>query len=95
MPSDFGVFKDCMGAVSVRRQSQPDGSPVTVVNGEFLDQAALAGALCLLYDLGMPLLSVECIAFDPDNPAGFSASDTMADGGSGANNLGIAHPHNC
>lgn len=32
--------------------------PVTTVVGEVVDQAALAGFLNLVYDLGMPLLSV-------------------------------------
>lgn len=32
--------------------------PVTTVIGEVVDQAALAGFLCLVYDLGLPLLSV-------------------------------------
>jgi hypothetical protein len=35
---------------------------VTVITGEFQDQAALAGALTQLYDLGFPLLSVEVVA---------------------------------
>jgi hypothetical protein len=39
----------------------PDSAPVTVLIGTFIDQAALAGALNLLYDLGFPLLSVQCL----------------------------------
>jgi hypothetical protein len=39
-----------------------------VITGEFQDQAALAGALNLLYDLGLPLLSVGCIGFEPNRP---------------------------
>jgi hypothetical protein len=54
---------DYLDGVSIQVQSRPDEAPVTVVTGEFQDQAALAGALGFLYDLGLPLLSVECIGF--------------------------------
>ncbi len=68
-------WSDDIDGASIRVQRQPDGSPITVVTGEFQDQAALAGALSLLYDLGLPLLSVACIKFDPHRPEGFPASD--------------------
>lgn len=54
-----------MGGVIIQLQSQPDEAPVTAITGVFQDQAALAGALNLLYDLGLPLLSVECVGFEP------------------------------
>ena len=50
-----------VGDVSIRVQSQPNEPVVTVITGEFQDQAALAGALTQLYDLGFPLLSVEVV----------------------------------
>ena len=59
-------WADCLDAISIRVESQPGEAPITVVAGEFQDQAALAGALNLLYDLGLPLLSVECISVEPD-----------------------------
>lgn len=62
-------WSEYMGGVAIRVQSQPNEPPVTVVTGDFQDQAALAGALSLLYDLGLPLLSVECIGFEPNKPA--------------------------
>ncbi len=34
--------------------------PVTILSGSLIDQAALMGVLNSLYDLGYPLLSVEC-----------------------------------
>ena len=40
----------------------PDGALVTMISGRFIDQAALAGVLNLLYDLGFPLLSVQYVA---------------------------------
>ena len=36
--------------------------PVTELSGPLLDQAALFGVLTTLYDLGLPLLSVDCHA---------------------------------
>jgi hypothetical protein len=55
-------WADYVGDVSVRVQSQPGEPVVTVITGEFQDQAALTGALTQLYDLGFPLLSVEVMA---------------------------------
>ncbi len=54
-------WSDYIGGAMIRVQSQPDEPPVTMVTADFQDQAALAGALSLLYDLGLPLLSVECV----------------------------------
>lgn len=59
-------WADCLDTVSVRVENQPGAAPITVVTGAFQDQAALAGALSLLYDLGLPLLSVACIDIEPD-----------------------------
>ena len=52
---------DRMGGAEIQVERSPDGAPVTVLTGQFIDQAALAGALNLLYDLGFPLLSVQCL----------------------------------
>jgi hypothetical protein len=38
------------------------GFPVTELTGQLMDQAALYGVLVTLYNLGLPLLSVECRA---------------------------------
>jgi hypothetical protein len=45
---------------SVVRDASGD-PPVTVLRGHVLDQAALSGLLNTLYDLGLPLLSLECL----------------------------------
>ena len=57
-------WSEYLGGLEIRVDSPPDEAPVTVITGTFQDQAALAGALNLLYDLGLPLLSVEYL----DNP---------------------------
>jgi hypothetical protein len=58
-------WSDRMGGATIQVQSQPPEAPVTTLTGDFQDQAALAGVLNTLYDLGLPLLSVECLAIEP------------------------------
>ena len=69
-------WSDYLGGASIRVQSQPSESPITLVTGEFQDQAALAGALNFLYDLGFPLVSVECIGVEPKASGGHRDSET-------------------
>jgi hypothetical protein len=52
---------DRLGDAEIQVQKSQGDAPVTVLTGQFVDQAALAGALNLLYDLGFPLLSVQCL----------------------------------
>jgi len=81
-------WADRMGGVTIRVESRPEGAPVTVLTGQFQDQAALAGVLNTLYDLSLPLLSVDCLGADrepqavalADAPAE-SAIDRVAQGG--------------
>lgn len=43
--------------------TDPDGlAPCTILEGRVLDQAALIGLITQLYDLGLPLVSVQFIA---------------------------------
>lgn len=58
-------WSEMMGGATIRVQDRPNEPQITEVTGEFRDQAALAGALSLLYDLGLPLLSVECLGIRP------------------------------
>ena len=60
-------WSEYMGGATIRAQSWPNQPPVTEVTAEFRDQSALAGALSLLFDLGLPLLSVECLGIGPTN----------------------------
>jgi len=39
----------------------PTEAPVTILSGRLIDQAALIGVLNNVYDLGLSLLSVECL----------------------------------
>lgn len=55
-------WSDRVGNAEIRVECASDGAWVTVVTCRFIDQAALAGTLSLLYDLGYPLLSVLYVA---------------------------------
>jgi hypothetical protein len=59
-------WKDYLNAVTIEVQSQPDEPPVTVAICEFVDQAALTGALSHVYNMSLPLLSVKYIGVEPD-----------------------------
>ncbi len=60
---------DWFQGMTIRRLSRGKESAVTLLEGELLDQAALAGVLSTLYDLHLPVLSVECLSAGPSEMA--------------------------
>ena len=57
-----GVLDESWAADLGMALTYPDDvkkNPVTILNGQLADQAALLGLLNRLYGLGLPLLSVE------------------------------------
>ena len=54
-------WSDRLGGVAIQIEDPAGKATITVLRGRFIDQAALAGVLSTLYDLGFPLLSVECV----------------------------------
>jgi hypothetical protein len=58
-------WSDRMLGVNIRVLNLPEAPPVTVLTGRFVDQAALAGVLSTLYDLGFPLLGVKRLGTQP------------------------------
>lgn len=44
----------------------PGKAPITTLRGQLVDQAALCSILNAVYDLGYPLLSVECLDESPN-----------------------------
>lgn len=62
-------WKEYLNAVLMEVQGRPDEPPVTIAICEFIDQAALTGALSYVYNMGLPLLSVKCIGIEPDGSA--------------------------
>lgn len=50
-----------LGGMAISTTITPDQLSVTTLEGELLDQAALAGVLDVLYSLCLPLISLEYI----------------------------------
>jgi hypothetical protein len=60
---------DWFQGMAIRRISHGREPAVTLLEGELLDQAALAGVLTALYELHLPVLSVECLSAGQEEPA--------------------------
>jgi hypothetical protein len=54
-------WSDYYGGMTIEHDVALTQYPVTILTGTLVDQAALIGILNSLYDLGYPLLSVECV----------------------------------
>ncbi len=52
-------WADRLGGMTITTATQADGAPVSTLMDRLPDQAALLGVLNTLYDLHLPLLSVE------------------------------------
>jgi hypothetical protein len=52
-------WSDRFGGMTIRVEREADGSPLTVLTGRLVDQAALFGVLNGVYGLGFALLSME------------------------------------
>lgn len=57
-------WSDRLAGMAITASSQGDEPPVTVLEGWLPDQAALAGVLNTLYELHLPLLSVEILSYE-------------------------------
>ena len=69
-------YSENLGGMHVTIQSHGDESKVTILTGEVKDQAELMGILSSIYELHLPILSVEYLTEDngearpdPDNPS--------------------------
>ena len=64
VPGHIGEsWSDWAGGMTITVESEGDGPPVTTLTGT-VGQAALQSLLRRLYSLGLPLISVNCIACD-------------------------------
>jgi len=52
-------WEDRLGGMAITADTAADKLPVTILVGHLADQAALSGVLNSLYELHLPLLSVE------------------------------------
>jgi len=57
-------WSDNLGGMGIVTDFPIDQSPITILTGRLADQAALAGVLNALHDLGFTLLSVELLGSD-------------------------------
>ena len=57
-------WSDRLAGMAITASIQGDEPPVTVLEGWLPDQAALAGVLNTLYELHLPLLSVEILSYE-------------------------------
>jgi hypothetical protein len=57
-------WSEYLNSMTITPARAIDGAPVTILKGRLVDQAALLGVLNNAYDLGFPLLSVECLEWD-------------------------------
>ncbi len=55
-------WSDRLEGMAIETASADAGPPVTTLEGQLLDQASLTGVLNTLYELHLPVLSVECLA---------------------------------
>ena len=58
------AWSDRLGGLAITSSGQGSEEGITSLSGTLMDQAALFGVLNALYDLRMPLLSVECLEVD-------------------------------
>ena len=55
------TWSDTVHGMVISTERADLAPPMTLLAGELIDQAALMGVLNLVYDLGLPLLSVEWV----------------------------------
>lgn len=60
-------WSDRLGGMKVDKQTQEDGSIVSILEGQLVDQAALFGVLVALYNMRLPLIAVECLDIERDD----------------------------
>jgi hypothetical protein len=58
-------WSERLAGMAIRLTTEEARPPVTTLNGELGDQAALAGVLNTLYELHLPVLSVLCLSYSP------------------------------
>ena len=69
------TWADSLAGMRISSRKRADQSTVTTLTGRLKDQAELSGVLNGLYELHLPILSVEILSEDndaqkdPDNPA--------------------------
>jgi hypothetical protein len=55
-------WSEYCGDMTIEQTSDPKFKTITILTGRLIDQSALMGVLNSLYDIGYPIISVECVA---------------------------------
>ncbi len=55
-------WSDFISGITITHRSTGAEQPVTTIHGQVKDQAELIAMLTALYDLRLPVLSVECLS---------------------------------
>lgn len=63
-------WSEWFDGMAIANEIETDGPPVTIFTGSIADQAALHGLLVKIYNLGLPLLAINCLKSRPANSAG-------------------------
>jgi hypothetical protein len=63
-------WSDRLAGMTIRLTVEDASPPVTTLQGELSDQAALAGVLNTLYELHLPVLSVLCLSYPQEHREG-------------------------
>ncbi len=63
--TDIQLLRDYI-SLRIDQTVAADGTPVTIISGEFVDQSAVIGVLNLMSDFGYPLLGFECVPYRKD-----------------------------
>ncbi len=59
-------WSDRLAGMTIRQVAEQASSPITILDGELIDQSALLGVLNSLYELHLPVLSVVCLSYNSD-----------------------------
>jgi hypothetical protein len=54
-------WSDQLGGLQITATQESDGTNETILVGRLVDQGALAGVLHTLYELHLPVVTVECV----------------------------------
>jgi hypothetical protein len=57
-------WSDQLGGLQIKPAQMPGGQQETIIVGHFVDQSALTGVLNTLYELHLPVVSVQCVDSD-------------------------------
>jgi hypothetical protein len=59
-------WSDYCGGMTIEYESDLNHRARTILTGRLADQSALIGVLNSLYDIGCPIISVECVEVDTE-----------------------------